>query len=108
MFEPLSQVCSVLSLSQLSGIEKVGTLVCLPLVPLLRPGVLQAHLKARLCVCVCELCDTPRDWPSVFVDRMDQNVTITFDFLTLHLITHPFAVIKKTIFILLTCFDPLT
>lgn len=60
-----------------------------------------------VCVCVCELCDTPRDWPSVFVDRMDQNVTITFIFLyssflfyflILHLITHPFAKLLKNNF----------
>lgn len=60
-----SQVYSVVSPSQLSGIEKVGTLVCLPLVPLLRLGVPQAHLKACVCVCVCKMCDTPRDWPPV-------------------------------------------
>lgn len=46
----VSQVYSVVSVSQLSGTEKVGTLVCLPLVTGLRLGVPQAHHKARVCV----------------------------------------------------------
>ncbi len=61
----VSHVCSVISLSQLSGVEKVGTQVCLPLVPVPRLGVLQAHLKVCVCVCApCDWCVTPRNWPS--------------------------------------------
>lgn len=48
------QLCHSCALfpSQLSGSEKVGTLTCLPLIPMLQPGVTLAHLK--LCVCVRE------------------------------------------------------
>ncbi|XP_047192278.1 GRAM domain-containing protein 4 isoform X3 [Scophthalmus maximus] len=62
---------------RLSGIEKVGTLVCVRLVPLLCVGVPPAHLKlrVRVCVRVCVMPDTPWDCPSAIANRMDQNVT---------------------------------
>lgn len=45
--------CALLFLSQPSGSEKVGTLMCLPLISMLQLGVTLAHLKK--CVCVRHL-----------------------------------------------------
>lgn len=53
--------CSLLFFSQPSGIEKVGALICLPLIPTMHLGATLAHLEACVCVFVCvrvSLCET--------------------------------------------------
>lgn len=58
----LCDSCALLFLSQPSGIEKVGALMCLPLIPMMHLGTTLARLEAcvLVCACVCvRLCETP-------------------------------------------------